>query len=821
MTFTKFLRSLFLKFFSTRNERKLKACQVIIDKINELESSFASCSADEIKAKRNIFLERFKNGETLESLLPECFAVVREASKRVLKMRHFDVQLIGGIALHEGKIAEMKTGEGKTLVATLAAFLNSLQGKVHVVTANDYLAKRDALHLTPLYNALGAEVGLVTNETPQEKRKAEYAKDIIYTTNNELGFDYLRDNMALSIDKMALIPHKLSFAIVDEIDSILIDEARTPLIISGESEGELDYINEAAYIIRHLSPSSFEVDESQKNIYFTESGYTEVESMLRKMGVIGQDEFLFGEASYKDSILKPEIYFRNSKIIHFLNAALRAAKLFHADKDYMVSKDQILIIDEFTSRISEGRRFGNGLHQALEVKHGIKPRPEMHTVASITYQNYFRLYKKLAGMTGTAQEEAEEFREIYKLDVISIPTNKKVIRMDKNDIIYKSEREKFQAIIKIVEELHNKGQPILIGTASITKSETLSQLFTEKRLKHTVLNAKHHEKESEIIANAGCFGALTIATNMAGRGTDIMLGGNLEKKLEGITDANQIARITKEHLNEAEKVRAAGGLFILASERHESRRIDDQLRGRSGRQGDIGYSQFFLSLQDDLLRIFGGSSLENILSKLGFKEGEAIDHPLLNKVIKRAQRKVESHNFEIRKNLLKYDDLLNQQRHIIYSKRMEIVQPGNGFEKEMEEIISDELESIFLLIEASEKEEIFSVEDSLRKMFGLPETFKLEGESAVLKQKIEMEVNYKYRKKIEEEPEKHRFIILQCLDYAWKEHLQAVDSIKGKVSLRSYAQKDPLNEYKIELFKAFEEMMLNYRKLVIRNTFSS
>lgn len=818
-----FFKNLLLKLFSTRNERKLKHYRQIVEKINKLEESVSILTNEEILSRKDIFKTRIQNGENLESILPEGFAVVREASKRILKMRHFDVQLIGGMVLHDGMIAEMKTGEGKTLAATLAVYINSLVGKVHVVTANDYLAKRDATTLEPLYSLLGISVGFIINETDIESRKEIYQKDVIYTTNNELGFDYLRDNMKRDFNEMGLIRNELLFAIIDEIDSILIDEARTPLIISGEAEHEFDFVNEASFIVSKLDETCYELDEKQRSIYFTEEGYTKIEESLREINILGKDELLFGDSSYRDSILKPELYFRNGKIIHCLNAALRAEKLFKKDVDYIVKDRKILIIDEFTGRVAEGRRFGGGLHQALEAKHNLKIHPETQTIASITYQNYFRLYKKLAGMTGTAETEAEEFREIYKLDVVSIPTNKKVIRIDKNDFIYKTEKEKLDAIVNTVKELNTKGQPVLVGTVSISKSEVLSKLFTQNNLKHNVLNAKLHEKESEIIADAGRLSAITIATNMAGRGTDIMLGGSLEKKLHGILDGEEKEKIITEHKKEEEAVKNAGGLFILASERHESRRIDNQLRGRSGRQGDIGYSQFFLSLQDDLLRIFGGKALEGMLSKLGFKEGEVIDHPWLNSVIERAQKKVESHNFEIRKNILKYDNLLNEQRQIVYSKRMKIVKSSNEIFEELDDIIINELEALVSIVDSSQEDSLQNLSLSIKTLFNVSEDIQEAKDATSMKDQFYVIIKDILKKRegdllfIEAE----KVILLKSLDYCWKEHLYGIDNIRSKISLRSYAQKDPLNEYKLELFKAFEEMMINYRKLVILNTFKS
>jgi preprotein translocase subunit SecA len=824
----KLLYKPFLKFFKSRNDRKLKLYYSRVKRINELEEKMVKLTNEEITLKREEFIQRLTKGESLNDLLPESFALVREASKRSLGMRHFDVQLIGGMVLHEGMIAEMKTGEGKTLVASLAIYLNSLKNKVHLVTANDYLAKRDSETLSLLYSLLGVSVGVITSSTPIPNRKKEYKQDVVYTTNNELGFDYLRDNMRMEKDEMSLINHELSFAIVDEIDSILIDEARTPLIISGIAEGGDEFYNEASFIVKTLSDSSFEIDETQRSVYLTEQGYSEIEEALRKIGILEKDEVLFGDSSYLDQILKPEIYFRNGKIVNFINNALRAEKLFKQDIDYIIKGEgknsRVLIIDEFTGRISEGRRYSNGLHQALEAKHNAPIQPESQTIASITYQNYFRMYKKLAGMTGTAQTEAEEFREIYKLDVVSIPTNKKISRIDENDLIYRTKREKFSAIANFVEELHTKGQPVLIGTVSIEKSEQLSEIFKQKKLPHNVLNAKFHEKEAEIIADAGKKGAITIATNMAGRGTDIVLGGNLEKKLLKTTNPEKERQIKDEYFKEAEEVKKAGGLYIIGSERHESRRVDNQLRGRSGRQGDIGYSKFFLSLEDDLLRIFGGKTLDSVLSKLGFKEGESIDHPWLNSVIERAQKKVEARNFEIRKNLIKYDNLLNEQRHIIYTKRLALVYGGNEeMTNEMSNIIEEEVDVIFeAFLKAKEAEEI-NIVDITRKMFNIQESIILEGDINELKEKVLIAVNQIYHEKtlMKDFESRQKFILLQSLDYSWKEHLYGIDMIHSKISLRSYAQKDPLNEYKLEIFKAFEECLAGYRKLVIINTFKN
>jgi preprotein translocase subunit SecA len=810
------------KLFGTRNERKIKSYEALVLKINSLEAEMEKLSRIDITSKREEFKSRLQSGETLAKILPEAFALVREASKRALNMRHFDVQLIGGMVLCEGMIAEMKTGEGKTLVATLAGYLNSLQASVHVVTANDYLAQRDATTLKPLYDLLGVSSCFITSDVSLEARRELYKYDIIYITNNELGFDYLRDNMKASFDDMSLLASDFHFAIVDEIDSILIDEARTPLIISGQTEQSFTFFNEASYIVAKLTDDAFEIDEKQKSVYLTEEGYNQVEDNLKKMGILGKDETLFGETSYTDSILKPEIYFRNGKIIHFINQALRAEKAFKKDVDYIVKDRKILIIDEFTGRISEGRRFGSGLHGALEAKHKVPIEPETQTIASITYQNYFRLYKKLAGMTGTAQTEAEEFREIYKLDVVSIPTNKKVVRIDEDDSIYRTEREKFDAILHTVKEVHAKGQPVLIGTISIQKSEKLSKLFTENNLKHNVLNAKFHQKEAEIIADAGKKGAITIATNMAGRGTDIMLGGSLEKKLKGITDEDKKAIIIMEHKAEYEAVKEAGGLFIIASERHESRRIDNQLRGRSGRQGDVGRSKFFLSLQDDLLRIFGGKMLEAVLNKMGFKEGEEMKHPWLSSVIQKAQKKVEAHNFEIRKNLLKYDNMLNEQRQIVYSKRLNIVKDESNIDEEMDSIITEELDSIFsIALKSKDGEEEVNVVNLIKQMFNIPDDIALDGDENELREKAIFIINQMYSERMSDLERKHiqKLIMVKSIDHSWKEHLYGVDNIKSKISLRSYAQKDPLNEYKLELFKAFEEMFLNYRKLVIINTF--
>jgi preprotein translocase subunit SecA len=649
----------FLKrVFGSTNDRKISSLQPIITKINNFEINFEKLSDADLKKKTEQFKQRLNNNETLDQVLPEAFAVVREASKRVIGQRHFDVQLMGGIVLHQGKISEMKTGEGKTLVATLPVYLNSLIGKgVHVVTVNDYLAKRDSEWMGKIYKFLNLSVGCLTNDVADDQRKKIYDCDVVYGTNSQFAFDYLRDNMKLSLDEM--VQREFNFCIVDEVDSVLIDEARTPLIISGPSEGNSTEYFLCNKIVRELKPEDYQIDEKDRNVNLTDLGIDSVEKKL------SQIKLLQGSNFYDP---------QNLSLVHHINQSLKANLLFVKDKDYIVRDNQVQIIDEFTGRVLDGRRYSDGLHQAIEAKEGVPIQNENQTFASITYQNYFRLYKKLAGMTGTAITEAEELFDIYKLDVIEIPTNVPMSRKDLNDQIYRTEKEKLHAIINDIKEAHNKKQPILVGTTSIEKSEKISEILKKEHLLHKVLNAKQHEKEAEIIALAGYPGAITIATNMAGRGTDIQLGGNLDVRLKNSENREEEAKL---HKKDKEIVVNAGGLFVIGTERHESRRIDNQLRGRSGRQGDAGKSIFYLSLEDDLMRIFGSEKIDFMLQKLGFKEGESIDHPWINKALEKAQQKVESRNFDIRKTLLQFDDVMNDQRKVIYEQRLDVMRSVN------------------------------------------------------------------------------------------------------------------------------------------------
>ncbi|HEY7978097.1 MAG TPA: preprotein translocase subunit SecA, partial [Rhizomicrobium sp.] len=653
------------RFFGSSNERKLRPMAKTVAEINALEPRFVAMSDEELRAMTPAFKERLAKGETLEDILPEAFAVVREAARRVLGQRHFDVQLTGGLVLHGGNIAEMKTGEGKTLVATLPVYLNALAGEgVHVVTVNDYLAKRDSDWMGQIYRFLGLTTGCIIHGLSDEERKVAYAADVTYGTNNEFGFDYLRDNMKYSAETMSQRGH--SYAIVDEVDSILVDEARTPLIISGPTDDQTEIYNTVDKLMPSLLPEDFELDEKQRQVTLTEAGNEHLVQLMRAAELLPTGDLYDIE---------------NINMVHHANQALRAHKLFQKDRDYIVKDGKVVIIDEFTGRMMEGRRYSEGLHQALEAKEGVAIQPENVTLASITFQNYFRLYDKLAGMTGTALTEAAEFMDIYQLDVLEVPTNLPVARKDADDEVYRTLEEKDEAIIKLIEECQKRGQPILVGTTSIEKSESLSALLKRRKIKHAVLNARFHEQEASIVSQAGVSGAVTIATNMAGRGTDIQLGGNadmrIKNELAGLLDENEIARrsaeIRAEVAADKERAKAAGGLYVVGTERHESRRIDNQLRGRSGRQGDPGASKFFLSLQDDLMRIFGSDRMDSILTRLGLEKGEAIAHPWVNKALEKAQQKVEARNFEIRKNILKYDDVLNDQRKVIFEQRKEIM----------------------------------------------------------------------------------------------------------------------------------------------------
>ena len=794
------------KIFGSVNDRIIKNLALEVIKINSWEPQIAALSDQELKEKTTEFKNRLQKGETLDSLLHEAFAVVREASKRVLKMRHFDVQLIGGMVLHQGKISEMRTGEGKTLVATLPCYLNALTGEgVHVVTPNDYLSKRDSEWMGKVHEFLGLTVGCLTNDLNDEERRLAYACDITYATNNELGFDYLRDNMKYSLESMA--QRKNNFAIVDEVDSILIDEARTPLIISGPTDDNSKLYEEINLLIPKLSEKDYQLEEKERGVFLTDAGIESLEKMLKSSGTIEQSSSLYD----------PQYI----SFVHHINQALKAHKIFKNEIDYIVKDGSIIIIDEFTGRMQEGRRFSDGLHQALEAKEGVRVRNENQTLASITFQNYFRLYKKLSGMTGTAQTEAVEFEEIYGLRVVEIPTNRNVRRIDEDDEIYKTEEAKYNAIIKSISEAYAKQQPVLVGTTSIEKSEYLSKLLRNHKLPHNVLNAKYHEKEAEIIAQAGVPGAITIATNMAGRGTDIMLGGNSEMLIEGETDENKIAEIKAKVETDKKIAAAAGGLYVLATERHESRRIDNQLRGRSGRQGDAGRSKFYLSLGDDLMRIFGSEKLQSMLSTLGLKDDEAIFHPWITKTLAKAQHKVEMRNYEIRKNLLKYDDVINQQRKVIFSLRSEVMASqdiSDKIKKFKSQINQELVEDCMPKNSYVEQWETDLLEKEILRIYGLKLDLKTESQKDGVTQKEILDfIEGNSGAVFSDKESKHgteiirqieRQVFLLTLDSEWKDHLLSLDKLRNGINLRAYAQKDPLIEYKREAFNLFEDMML-------------
>ena len=802
------------KIFGSANDRFVKKLYKTVNKINALEPDFIKLSDEELKAKTDEYRTRLKNGETLDDILPEAFATVREASKRVMGQRHYDVQLIGGIVLHKGMIAEMKTGEGKTLVATLAAYLNALEGKgVHVVTVNDYLAKRDAEWMGKIYRFLGLTVDYIIHGKNDNERRIAYNSDIVYATNNELGFDYLRDNMKFSLYER--VQRDFNFAIVDEVDSILIDEARTPLIISGEAEDSSATYISVSNLMPQLLPEDYEKDEKQKNVTLTEAGMEHVEKLLREAGLIK-------EGSLYD--------IGNVGLVQHVNNALRAHKMFQKDVDYIVKDGKVVIVDEFTGRIMEGRRFSDGLHQALEAKEGVKIQSENQTLASITFQNYFRLYPKLSGMTGTAMTEETEFCDIYNLVCVEIPTNKPVQREDLHDEIYRTEGEKYRAIINTILDCNRRGQPVLVGTTSVEKSEIVANLLHKAapNLHFEVLNARYHEREAAIVAQAGVSGAVTIATNMAGRGTDIQLGGNPEMKLQetlkGDETPEQIAEIKKkieaEVAADKEKVLAAGGLYILGTERHESRRIDNQLRGRAGRQGDPGTSKFFLSMQDDLMRIFGSEKMSNVLQRLGLPEGEALVHPWISKALEKAQQKVEERNFDIRKNLLKYDNVMNEQRKIIYEQRREIMESDDLSDtiKDMrDEYLSGIIDAhVPYGTGASEwNKESLKQDLSVATSFVLPITNwcnEPELDSEGLKERILQEVDNRMAEREAALPADavkmvQKSIFLQVLDQLWKDHIATLDLMRHTIVLRAYGQKDPLNEYKKEAFNMFSRML--------------
>ena len=804
------------KVFGTPNDRRIREAQNIVESINALEKDFSVLSDGEISSKTKEFKERLEKGETLDMLLPEAFANCREAAKRALGLRAFDVQLLGGIFLHRGNISEMKTGEGKTLVATFPAYLNALVGKgVHIVTVNDYLAKRDADWMSKVYTALGMTIGVVYPQQGDEEKLEAYSCDITYATNNELGFDYLRDNMKPSIDQIAQKHHY--FAIVDEVDSILVDEARTPLIISGPAQDRSELYIKIDKLIPTLKEMHFTIDEKSRNVTFTDEGNDFLELQLRERDLLPENQSLYDPES--------------TTVVHHVNQGLRAHKLFTKDKDYIVRDKQVVLIDEFTGRMMSGRRLSEGLHQAIEAKEGCEIQPENVTLASVTFQNYFRLYEKLSGMTGTAATEADEFMEIYKLGVLEIPTNKPVTRSDEDDRVYRTAKEKYEAIVKEVKEANKKGQPVLLGTTSIEKSELLSDLLKKSGIKHNVLNARQHEQEAYIVANAGKFSAVTIATNMAGRGTDIQLGGNLEMEvLEALekkpkSKADQIRKtIEEKHSNEKDQVLEAGGLFVLASERHESRRIDNQLRGRSGRQGDPGKTCFFLSLEDDLMRIFGSERLDKVLSTLGMEEGEAIIHPWVNKSLERAQSKVEARNFDIRKQLLKFDDVMNDQRIAIFEQRLDIMRADDQTEiiDDMRNDVIDDLINIHIPPKSyPDQWDLDGLKGALRDGMNLDLPVKdwanEEGvDDELLTQRIEDAANSMMAEKTkafgkEAMQTVEKQLLLQTIDTKWREHLITLEHLRSVVGFRGYAQRDPLNEYKNEAFQLFERLLNGLR----------
>ena len=817
------ISNLLSRVFGSRNERLIKRMYGEVKTINSLEEGIAQLSDAELRAKTDEFRQRLTDGASLDSLLPEAFAVVREAGKRVMGMRHFDVQLIGGMVMHQGKIAEMRTGEGKTLMATLAAYLNALPGKgVHVVTVNDYLARRDAKWMGPLYDFLGLSTGVILSEQKAAEKRAAYAADITYGTNNEYGFDYLRDNMAFgAADRVQRGTH---YAIVDEVDSILIDEARTPLIISGPSEEGSELYIKINVLIPKLTrqeeegqPGDYSVDEKARQVFLTEEGHQHVEELMEEAGLLTEGGSLYDAA--------------NISLMHHLNAALRAHALFKRDVDYIVRDKEIVIVDEFTGRTLPGRRWSEGLHQAVEAKEGVPIRSENQTLASITFQNYFRLYSKLAGMTGTADTEAYEFQQIYGLEVVVIPTHMPMIRQDHGDMVYLTAKEKFDSIIQDIKDCYERGQPVLVGTTSIETSEYLAQLLDKDKIKYQVLNAKQHEREAQIVAEAGRPGAVTIATNMAGRGTDIVLGGSLEAETGALGENPEpfaVQSVEDDWRGRHEQVLAAGGLHVIGTERHESRRIDNQLRGRSGRQGDPGSSRFYLSLEDNLMRIFASDRVKGLMQKLGMEEGEAIEHPWVTRAIENAQRKVEGHNFDIRKQLLDYDDVANDQRKVIYEQRNEIM-ATDDISETIKTIRVDVINGIIDLHvppeSLEEQWDIPGLEEALEQMgVPLPVSTWLEEDhdlhEEILRQRILEAVEAAYAEKeatagagVMRHFEKA--VMLQVLDSMWKEHLAAMDYLRQGIHLRGYAQKNPIQEYKREAYELFTELLNRIKTEVI------
>jgi len=812
-------QSLAKRMFGSANDRYLKRLDGRIDAINALEPELEKLTDDELKARTPWFRERLEAGEDLDAILEEAFATVREAAKRTLGQRHFNVQLLGGMILNNGMISEMRTGEGKTLVSTLPVYLNAISGKgVHVVTVNDYLAQRDAEWMGQIYRFLGLTVGCIVHGLDDEERRTQYNNDVTYATNNELGFDYLRDNMKFSLEEM--VQREFNYAIVDEVDSILVDEARTPLIISGPTEDNSDLYTAIDKLAPQITEDDYEKDEKARSVAFTEAGTDKIEALMREAG-------LLEEGNLYD--------IQNISLVHHANQALRAHTMFQRDTDYIVKDNQVIIIDEFTGRMMEGRRYSEGLHQALEAKEHVEIQNENQTLASITFQNYFRLYPKLSGMTGTAMTEAGEFAEIYKLEVIDIPTNVECIRKDMDDEVYRTTAEKDEAIIALVKECQDRNQPVLVGTVSIEKSEHLASMLKKAKVKHNVLNARYHEQEAKIISQAGGPGVVTIATNMAGRGTDIQMGGNLdmriaeEVKAEPGTDAydKAVAKIEAEIEANRKLAMEGGGLFVIGTERHESRRIDNQLRGRSGRQGDPGASCFFLSLEDDLMRIFGSERIDGMLQKLGLEEGEAIVHPWVNKALEKAQRKVEERNFEIRKNLLKFDDVMNDQRKVIYEQRKELMATEDVSEEvnHMRHEVIDDIVSRCIPERAyAEQWDMDALHEEVLRIFGadLPvkEWAKEEGiADAEIRERLKDLTDRKMAEKAANYgPDVMRSVekslLLQLLDQLWKEHLLTLDHLRQGIGLRAYAQRDPLNEYKQEAFNLFEEMLDSLRERV-------
>ena len=811
------------KIFGTENDRKLKKLRPLVEKINSLEPEFEKLTDDALRQKTEEFKKRFKDGETLDDLLPETFATVREAAKRTLGQRHYDVQLIGGITLHRGEIAEMRTGEGKTLVSTLAAYLNALPGEcVHIMTVNDYLARRDSEWMGQVYKFLGMSVGCINDHDAYgNERKDAYDCDITYGTNNEYGFDYLRDNMKYSIEEMAQRGH--NYAIIDEIDSVLIDEARTPLIISGPTDDKSEFYRTIDTIIPSITENGYDIDEKARTATFNEAGNEQIENILKDRGM------LEGESLYD---------VENVTIVHHINQALKAHKIFYRDKDYIVKNNEVVLIDEFTGRMMDGRRLSEGLHQAIEAKENVEVKPENVTLASVTLQNYFRLYEKLSGMTGTAETEASEFGETYDLDVLIIPTNRPIQRVDEQDAIYRTEREKFNAIVDEIQVAAKKGQPMLVGTVSIEKSESLSRFLTERNIEHRVLNARYHEEEASIVAQAGVPGAVTIATNMAGRGTDIQLGGNLDMRVEQeiptTTPPAERERLEEKIKTEIaglkEKALAAGGLYVLGTERHESRRIDNQLRGRTGRQGDPGRSKFYLSTEDDLMRIFGGERLKNMMGKLGWEEGEELTNKVMTKTIETAQKRVETRNFDIRKNLLKYDDVMNDQRKAIFEQRMEFMTDddvSDVIEDFRHQVCEDLIETHVPKKAYAEQWDIEGLTESAKETLAMEIPFadwakeegiadeemleRLKNATGEAFTQLTAGIDDEQMQRVEKQ------LLLQVIDQNWREHLQQLDALKSVIGMRAYGQRDPLNEYKSEAFTLFDKLLTDLREGVTKS----